>query len=260
MFLRGTEPLSEYEADATIEIDIGEDLEHSLARAVDGIVRELGLPRPDPERVGAALAKVRGYKPAHTTDPKKSKTKAKHAPRYFGLLAEIDLVKALEVHISPREEEEGKGKERLLCELWDVLKKNKRITHQPHVTIVHSKHLPEELALWERCSALYALPTPPLFRARLGHVVADGRVMAVTVEDLCVDDPEEDEGQEGSSLLSMLEPELRERLHITVGTKDASVPPFEAGTLVESFKKGEKSLGSVRLEDVYVKGRIRGLY
>ncbi len=84
--------------------------------------------------------------------------------------------------------------------------------------------------------------------------------MAVTVEDLCVDDPEEDEGQEGSSLLSMLEPELRERLHITVGTKDASVPPFEAGTLVESFKKGEKSLGSVRLEDVYVKGRIRGLY
>jgi hypothetical protein len=34
------------------------------------------------------------------------------------------------------------------------------------------------------------------------------------------------------------------------------VPPFEAGALVESFKKGEKGLENVRLEDVYVKGII----
>ena len=84
MFLKGTEPLSEFEADATIEMDIGEDLEHSLARAIDGVVRELRLPRPDPERVGAALAKARGYEPAHTTKPKEMRTKAKRAPPYFG--------------------------------------------------------------------------------------------------------------------------------------------------------------------------------
>jgi tRNA ligase len=83
--------------------------------------------------------------------------------------------------------------------------------------------------------------------------------MAVTIEELRVDDPEEDEGQEGSTLLSMLDPELRGGLHITVGTRDASVPPFEAGALVESFKKG-KGLDNVRLGDVYVKGRIKGLY
>ncbi|KAF8491349.1 RNA ligase-domain-containing protein [Russula emetica] len=255
-FLRDTEPLNENEADATIEMDIGEDLEYSLARAIDGIVRELGLPRPDAERVGAALAKVRGYMPAHTTSTKKPKTKAKPAPRYFGLLAEIDLVEGLEAQISRREEGEERG---LLREFWDALKKNQRITCQPHVTIVHSKQLPDKLTLWECCSALYALPTPPLFRARLGHVVADERVMAVTVEELRVDDPEEDEGQEGSTFLSMLDPELRGQLHITVGTRDASVPPFEASVLVESFKKGEKGPDNVRLEDVYVKGRIKGL-
>jgi tRNA ligase len=88
-FLKDTEPLNETEADATIEMDIGEDLEHSLARAIDGIVRELGLPRPD-----AALAKVREYMPAHTTSPKKPGTKAKPAPRYFRFLAEIDFVEA----------------------------------------------------------------------------------------------------------------------------------------------------------------------
>ena len=256
-FLKDTEPLIEDEADATIEMDIGEDLEHSLARAIDGIVRELGLPRPDAERVGVALAKVRGYKSAHTASAKKSEIKAKPAPRYFGLLPEIDLVEALEAHISRQKEEGGAGP---LFKFWDALKRDKRITRQPHVTIVHSKHLPNMLTLWERCSTLYALPTPPLFRARLGHVVADERVMAVTVEELRVDDPEEDEGQEGSTFLSMLDPELRGRLHITVGTRDASVPPFEAVALVESFKKGEKDLGKVRLEDVYVKGRIKGLY
>ncbi len=244
--------MNENEADATIEMDIGEDLEHSLARAIDGIVRELELPRPDAESVGAALAKVRGYMPAHTTSPKKPETKAKAAPRYFGLLAETDLVEALEAHIS-RQEEGGR-----LREFWGALKKNKRITLQPHVTIVHSKHLPDKLTLWECCSVLYALPAPPLFRARLGHVVANNRVMAVTVEELRVDDPEADEGQ-GSTFLSMLDPELRGRLHITVGTRDASVPPFEAGALVESFEKGKKGLVNVRLEDVYVKGRIKGL-
>ena len=162
---------------------------------------------------------MRGYMPAHTTSPKKkSGTKAKPAPRYFGFLAEIDFVEALGAHISRQEEEVG----RPLRESWDALKKDKRVTHHPHVTIVRCKQLPDKLALWERCSALYAHPTPPLFRARLGHVVADERVMAVTVEELRVDNPREDEGQ-GSSFLSMLDSELRGQLHITVGTRDGSM-------------------------------------
>jgi tRNA ligase len=253
MFLRNTESLNESEADATIEMDIAEDLEHALARAIDGIVRELGLPPPDVERVGAALAKVRGYMPANTTNAKKPELKAKPAPRYFGLLPEIDLVETLDAHIS---RQEGGP----LREFWDALKKDKLIKRRPHVTVVHDKELPDKRTLWENCTALYALASPPLFRARLGHVVANERVMAVTVEELRVDDPEEDEGQEGSTFLSMLDPELRGRLHITVGTSDGSVLPFEAAALVESFKKGKKGLDNVRLEDVYVKGRIKGLY
>jgi hypothetical protein len=74
--------------------------------------------------------------------------------------------------------------------------------------------------------------------------------MAATVEDLCVDDPEEDAGQEGAAFVSQLDHELRERLHITIniGAKDASVPAVEVGALVQSFKKGEKGV-----EGVYVK-------
>ena len=259
-FLRNTEPLDDGEADETIEMDIGEDLEQTLARAIDGVVRVLGLPRPDLERVGVALAKARAYKPT-LTDTKQAKqtaAKASPKPRYFGLLAEIDLVDALDAQIA-RHQEPGMP----LRDFWEVLKTPKgahgRVTRTPHVTIVHWKEQEQNVVLWDRCAALYALAAPPIFRARLGHVVANERIMAVTIEDLCVDDPEEDTGQEGAMFVSQLDHELRERLHITIGTKDESVPAHEAGPLVQSFKKGEKGMESVSLEGVYVKGRIKGL-
>ncbi|KAI9458131.1 tRNA ligase kinase domain-containing protein [Lactarius psammicola] len=59
-FLHTTEPLADDEADIVIEMDVREDFEHALARAVDAVVRVLGLPRPDAEHVGAALARARG--------------------------------------------------------------------------------------------------------------------------------------------------------------------------------------------------------
>jgi tRNA ligase len=278
-FLRLSEPLSDDgEADATIEMDVSEDLEQSLARAIDGIVRVLALPRPDMERVGMALAKARAYKPApapslsDTKHPKQAKqasaTKTPPTPRYFALLAEIDLVDALDAHISLAASP--------LRDFWDTLKGSPdgghsgsgsggdcRIARTPHVTIVHSKQLqqpdrdPTSAALWERCVGLHALHAPPLFRARLGHLVANGRIMAATVEDLCVDDPEEDAGQEGATFVSQLDPGLCERLHITIGTKDASVPAVEAGALVQAFKGGETGIENVPLEGVYVKGRIK---
>lgn len=269
-FLRNTEPLDDGEADETIEMDISEDLEQTLARAIDGVVRVLGLPRPDLERVGVALAKARAYKPTltdtkQTKQAKQAAAKAHPKPRYFGLLAEIDLVDALDAQIS-RHQERGMP----LRDFWEALKTPKgahgRVTATPHVTIVHSKQqeqvdrAPESVLLWERCAALHALAAPPMFRARLGHVVANERIMAATVEDLCVDDPEEDAGQEGAAFVSQLDHELRERLHITIGPKDASVPAVEAGALVQSFKKGEKGVESVPLEGVYVKGRIKGAF
>jgi len=266
-FLRDTEPLNDGEADETIEMDISEDLEQALARAIDGVVRVLGLPRPELERVGVALAKARAYKPTltGTKQAKQAAAKAHPKPRYFGLLPEIDLVDALDTQIS-RHQERGMP----LRDFWESLKTPEgahgRVTRSPHVTIVHSKEqkqqdrAPESVMLWERCAALHALASPPMFRARLGHVVANERIMAATVEDLCVDDPEEDAGQEGAAFVSQLDHELRERLHITIGTMDASVLAVEAGALVHSFKKGEKGMESVPLEGVYVKGRIKGLF
>ena len=116
--------------------------------------------------------------------------------------------------------------------------------------------------LWERCTALCALPAPPLFRARLGHVVFNVRIMAATVEELRVDDPEADEAQAGSAFVSQLDHALRESLHVTIGLRDdADVRPVEAGALATAFRKGEGTdVRSVPLENVYIKGRVQGLF
>lgn len=65
-FLRTAEPLIDGEADTVIEMDISDDLENALSRTVEVLVRVLALPRPDAERVGAALASARSYRPLRT--------------------------------------------------------------------------------------------------------------------------------------------------------------------------------------------------
>ncbi|KAF8257890.1 RNA ligase-domain-containing protein [Lactarius quietus] len=253
-FLHTTEPLADDEADTVIEMDVREDLEHALSRAVDAVVRVLELPRPDAESVGAALAMARGYRPA-CTDAQASQQPRKSSapPRYFGIPAEIDLVDALDAPIAASGDE-------AVREFWDALKASPGIARRPHVTIVHTKQLPGCVDLWERCTALHALPAPPLFSARLGHVVANGRIMAATVEDLRVDDPEADEAQAGSAFVSQLDHELRERLHVTIGLRGADVVAVEAGALVAAFRKGAEEVRSVQLENVRIKGRIQGLF
>jgi tRNA ligase len=255
-FLHTTEPLADDEADTVIEMDVRDDLEHALSRAVDAIVRVLELPRPDAERVGAALAMARGYRPSRTgaQTPQQQQRKPSAPPRYFGIPAEIDLIDALDTHIAARSEDDAVRK------FWDALKARSGVARRPHITIVHSKQLPDRVDLWERCAALHALPAPLLFSARLGHVVTNGRIMAATVEDLRMDDPEADEAQAGSAFVSQLDHVLRESLHVTIGTRGADVLPVEAGALVASFKKGATGVHSVPLENVYIKGRIQGLF
>ena len=252
-FLHTTEPLADGEADTIIEMDVREDLEQALSRAIDAVVRVLDLPRPNPEQVGAALSKARGYRPALTDGQKQPQKKKKGSapPRYFAIPAEIDLIDALDAQIASTGARE----------FWDVLKARKAVARRPHVTLVHSKQLPGRADLWERCTALYALPSPPLFRMRLGHVVFNARIMAATVEELRVDDPEADEAQAGSAFVSQLDHALRESLHVTIGLRDDAVRPVEAGALVAAFRKGEGTdVGSVPLDNVYIKGRVQGLF
>ena len=249
-FMQTTEPLDEGEVDDTIEMNMEESLEDALARAVDGCVRILGLPKPSIEQMGEALAAARAYRPPVAGE--QAATKKEKTPRYYALLPEVNLEELLrETFSSPKLDADGS--------FFDTLMANKRIAGRPHVTLVHEKGLPNDQALWDRCVGLFRQAQPALFKLKLDTVVRDGRVMALPVSDLSVSGEEEDEEGTGAEFVARLPDELKGKLHITVGTANKDINPFEARALVERWRKGNKSVWSCELEDVWVKGRVKGL-
>ncbi|KAF9788576.1 RNA ligase-domain-containing protein [Thelephora terrestris] len=254
-FIEQREELEDGEVDAVIEMDIEEDLERALDRAVDGCVRILGLEKPDQEKVGLALAAARRYEPAGKKQDMKGEGKAKPnkgKPRYYGLVPEVDLLELLNPVFSAGGDGDVADGKRFFTEL----KKNGRITKDPHITIVHSKSLDSEWAqpLWDRCSELSS--TPSLFRFNLGSVVWNDRVMAIAVDEVL---PVADDDEAGRSFVDQLPQEVRKKLHITVGTANKDIMPFEAHALVEEWRDGKRTK-SLQLTDLPAEGRIRGLF
>ncbi|KAH9887365.1 RNA ligase-domain-containing protein [Cubamyces lactineus] len=281
LFLNQAEELTDAEADVVVTMDIEESLEDALTRAVDACVKFLGVERPDQEKFFQALAVARQYEPAKKGN-KAAKQKEKQAqkqadgeskdksktPRYYGIAAEVDLQSVIASALASADPSSVPPEAR---KFWDDLKAAGRVAKLPHVTIVHSRSLPAEQTLWDRCAALVARSHPPLFSFRLGHIVWNDRVMAATVHDLAVDlgDSDSGNGDPGDvdrpalDFVVGLPPAVRERLHVTVGTRDKSVPPVEGMQLVKEWKRqGGGSVPGVwtlPLKDVWVKGRIKGL-
>ena len=260
-FMKQTEELTDSEVDASIDMNIGDSLEAAVARAVDGCVNILGLERPSQEQIDEAIAVAKAYTPAAKKGENKNEKNAKGAvrsPRYFGVLAELDCEALVAPQMEQGEDIPYDGKT-----FWRKLVSDKRIIERPHITFVHRAELPDAADLWERCTALDRLLAPPLFSFTLGHLVWNDRVMAFTVEDLELAkeaDNDADPGQEKHEFVSKLPAEVRDTFHITVGTLNADVPPLEARGLVEAWRKGNRTgIGSVELEGLSAKGRIKGL-
>ncbi|KAH9025091.1 RNA ligase-domain-containing protein [Lactarius pseudohatsudake] len=223
-FLIDTSPLADDDADTVIEMDTREDLEHALSRA-------------DAEHVGAALARARGYRPARTDAEQQRKPNA--PPR------------ALDAPIASARNGDAMRK------FWDALKARSGVARRPHVTISVQQ---AATSAWTCGSAV-----PRCMRSLHRRCSARGsdmswrteRIMAATVEDLRVDDPEADDAQAGTAFVSQLGHALRDSLHVTIGLRDADV---EAGALVASFRRGAAGVHSVPLENVYIRGRTQGLF
>ncbi|KAK0486146.1 RNA ligase [Armillaria novae-zelandiae] len=250
-FINNTQELSESEVDACINMELEDTMEQAVARAVEGCVRILGLEQPSQEKIDEGLQVALGYEPkSNKTGTKKAEVEKqpKSTPiRYFGLVTEVSLHEALESKLADEP-------------LWTQLKAGGRVAKRPHVTIVHQKALPVETALWERCMALNRLGVPPTFELKLGSVVWNDRIMAVSVDELKVID-EGDGGPKGTEFLEQLADEIKCRLHITVGTRDGKVLPVEAKDLVQDWRKGVSTtqVKSVVLGGVMARGRIKGL-
>lgn len=257
MFLQQAEELLAGEVDEAVDMDIEAPLEDALARAVDACVRILDLPRPSAEQMGQALAAARGYAPKGTQAKQQEKgheKKKRKAPRYYALLPEVDLQRVLDKRV---EEEDVSEQGRML---YHHLKASGRVAERPHVTVVHEKGLPGDTDLWERCRRLFSTPTPPLFSFRLGDLVWNDQVMAMTVVDVAVSRGEKDPEARGGDFVASLPEELKGRLHVTIGTRSKDIPAVEARDMVMQWKTGAKSIESCKLNELWVNGRVKGLY
>ncbi|KAF8124844.1 RNA ligase-domain-containing protein [Mycena galopus ATCC 62051] len=247
MFLSKAEPLAPSEVDAVVDMDVVEGLEAAVRRAVGACVRVLGLPEPAPEKVEEALERVRGYAPTQKNARGEKGKKAEKAPRYFAFLPEV----ALEPLLAP-----------VLANVpfWSALQGAGRVVTRPHVTVVHQNALEaaettgegDAAALWARCKALHDVSTP-VFSLRLGHVVWNERVMAVTVDEVASEQPS------GVEFVKALPDEVRRRLHITVGTRHGEVPLVEAKAMVEAWRSDLASAQSMPLDGVVTTASVKGL-
>jgi len=256
-FIRDREELANNEVDDIIDMEVEATLESALARAVDGCVQILGYERPSQESIDEAVRVAQEYVPK----AKKANEKGKKVPepRYYGILPEIDLLDVVSTRLDEAEDVPVNGRA-----FWRALVGDGRVTNRPHVTFVHKHNLPGQMELWERCRDIHLMSGPPFFSFNLGHLLWNDRVMALTVEDFSLAAPDDSAdahpGHEGQVFVSQLHEDIRNVLHITVGTADRDIQPVEAKALVEAWRKGERTgIGSLEIEGVSAKGRIKGL-
>ena len=273
-FIVSAEALTPSEVDVVVDMEVEETMEQAVRRALRGCLKiiygvkesELATVMPTDDVIQKGVGAAKTYKPA-LIKPDEKKTKEEEKARYFGMLPEVDLVQVIDARlaaeISTNTLSDG------ITTFWTHLKSSNRVAKRPHITIVHRNTLSEPSAhldheLWQRCIDLQKLGKPPMFRGKLGSLICDARVLALTFEDFSLD-PETlaSDGQEGPEFVSKLPHHVRDRLHITVGTKEQSIPGVEAKSMVEKFRRYESDGLSVLdmkgAEDLWVKGRIKPL-
>lgn len=99
-----------------------------------------------------------------------------------------------------------------LANFWSYLKANGRIQKEFHITLVHENQRPSHVAVWEHYSSLSSR-SQTRYTIHLDCICFDDRVMAikVSVPDL---------------------PYTNQYPHITIGTSNASIKPFESNQML----------------------------
>ena len=249
LFISTAEELTPSEVDNVVEMKLGESMEESVKRAVEGCVTVMGLEMPSDEKIQEGLVKAKNYVPV-----KKPEEKKKPNVLSYVLFSTVNLEELLDRAFA-NEDQSNK-------DFWRQLKTDRRISKRPYITIVHIYERNTKSDLWNRCIALHEMSTgiPPLFKGTLSNVLWDGDFMAITVEDFDVASTSF-ESKEGHKFVSNLRDDDRSRLHILVGTKHKDVQPLKAMTMVQKWRRGKNlhKIRSIKLDDLTVYGRIKSL-
>jgi tRNA ligase len=270
-FISTSEDLAEAEVDEIIEMDIRDDTEAAVRRAVSGLCKTLGLERPSEDAIRDAINVSQGYTVPSTSKramnlPASSKARdnRKGNPRYFGITpsanAEWQLNTIINSELSGLSDNDEHSQ---LLQLWKTLTDDQRVTEHPHITLVHQASLKSgsekgAKRLWEACSESNRDVS---VKFRLSHLIYNSRIMALVAEPASFS---ESSSPQFSEILKAMDPSTLERLHITVGTANSSVKPVEAGELVLKWRQQKlkpEEGGAIPLSNNdLLSGNVEGLW
>lgn len=269
-FIKSSEELQADEVDDVIEMDVREDLETSLRRVIPELCKLMKLEKPSEESILSALEASKEY--AVLSEKKRSITgslgkvvtgKKGASPRYFGIVPR--KLKGWDIEGIVNNALRSVSDEHVfenVRKMWKDMCEQGRVTLYPHVTLVHQASLksgPEAgvQELWDAC-----ISTEPSLEVDfvLSHLVFNNRTLALTLEPASLRDIAQ---AKRSSIIESISPNLRQRLHITVGTASIDVKPVEAGHMVLQWRQKElENGGAIPLlsRGLAMGGKVEGLW
>jgi len=291
MFLNTYEELIPSEVDHSIDLQLTRDSElaEMITVVVDGLfdVKSLVMPggvlegveKPDTAKIREvaqdvlenykAQKNVERGKANEEKEQKRQQKQQQKPPRYFGLIPDFPVRKFVDGLFS------GPGAqdpERIAgAAFFEKLKSARRVTEEPHITIVHQKALPAEQGIWDKSTAVTRFNHAAVFDCKIGAVVWDDRVMVLTVEDVRLGHStipkgikeREDVEKAAKEFLEALPDETKNRLHVTVATASGEVKPVEGKNLIERWKAREGEKEGIRhasVDEVMFKAKLKGLW
>ena len=248
-FLKSFDPLDSNSGDdglfdEVIELPIANSVEANVKICIDRLVPLLGLKRPSDKEVTMALAILDDYKPSIRKVVSGPKTKPKPA-RYYGIELTLDTPDLL------HRLKEAQGHVQNQNTAVPTFS-SERYHHNLHITMIHTKEVypngPKDkpdnskLEIWNALKGLQDVNVV----VRCDTLVFDNRIAALGVYEITSD------GKEIPHI-------AHRRLHITLGTSNDDVNPYDANRLMERAGKDER----VHVIDVSkltgeIKGRING--
>lgn len=248
-FLKAFDPLDSNSGDdglfdEVIQLPIANSIEANVKICIDRLVPLLGLKRPTDQNVTEALAILDDYKPSIRKVVNAAKEKPK-AARYYGIELTLDTPDLL--HRLQKAQGHVQNQNTVVPSF-----PTERYRQDLHITMIHTKEVypngpndkPDKpkLEIWNSLKDLQDVKVI----VHCDSLVFDHRIAALSVHEITSD------GKEIPHI-------AHRRLHITLGTLNDDVNPYEANALIERAGKDE----NVHVVDVSkligeIKGRIHG--
>jgi tRNA ligase len=221
--------------DHVIELDVINDIKTNLNIVVKELEPIIGIKIPDEDETKKALEEINHYKP----------TVRKFFGKvvYYGIKLNFNVRDFLTKYYDDHPNEDSKTFKSLI--------QKERIGLAHHVTLIHSTELKKNPSnkelkeIWKQCEKL-CKDSPPV-KVHIDKIVFNPQIMALVV--------------------NRIDPTIRTTskiIHITVGTVDSDVKPFQSNAMCESALLGEEKPSEISVinleQELVINGTIQAYY